>query len=121
MDSTLISVNDSILASIKKLLGIEDDYIHFDTDVILNINSALMTLNQLGVGPTGGFVITDRTQTWEDLLGPRKDFESVKTLVYLKTRLTFDPPQNSFLVEAIKQQISEQEWRINVQAEGGTV
>lgn len=108
----------SILTSIKALLGIEEHDPHFDRDIIMNINGALMTLNQLGVGPQEGFVITSEQQTWASLLGTRKDLEGIKMYVYLKTRLTFDPPQNSFLVDAIKQQITELEWRINVQAEG---
>jgi hypothetical protein len=112
---------ESILTSIKKLLGIEEDYIQFDTDVIIGINSALMNLNQLGIGPTEGFVVVDKTQNWTDLIGTRTDSEAVKLYVYFKTRLAFDPPQNSFLVEAINKQITELEWRLNVQAEGGTV
>lgn len=111
----------SILTSIKKLLGIEEDYTQFDADIIPHINTALMTLNQLGVGPENGFAIQDKTTVWTDFIGPRTDIEAIKTFVYFKTRLAFDPPQNSFLVEAIKQQITELEWRINIQAEGGTV
>lgn len=108
----------SILTSIKKLLGIDEEYTHFDEDIILHINSAFMSIMQLGVGPEDGFTIQDATAVWEDFAGPRKDLEAIKTLVYFKTRLAFDPPQNSFLVEAIKNQIAEHEWRINVQAEG---
>jgi len=109
---------DSILTSIKKLLGIGEEYDDFDTEVILNINAALMTLNQLAVGPKEGFVITDKTQTWVDFIGDRKDLEAIKTYIYLKTRLTFDPPQMGYLVDAIKTQIAELEWRLNVQVEG---
>ncbi len=108
----------SILTSIKTLLGIEDCDHHFDGDIIMNINGALMTLNQLGVGPPEGFSITSKQQTWASLMGDRKDLEGIKMYIYLKTRLAFDPPQSGFLVESIKQQISELEWRINVQAEG---
>lgn len=110
----------SILTSIKKLLGPEEDYTHFDTDIIIHINSAFMNLNQLGVGPKGGFTIEDKEAKWEDfILDDRKDIEGVKTYVYLKVRLIFDPPQMGYLVEAIKDQIKELEWRLNVQAEGG--
>jgi len=110
---------DSILTSIKKLLGIEEDYNQFDTDIIININSTLMALTQLGVGPVEGFSITDKTATWTEFLDGRKDLEGVKTYVYLKVRLLFDPPQTGFLVDAIKNQIAELEWRLNIQAEGG--
>lgn len=111
----------SILTSIKKLLGIEADYTHFDQDIVMYINSAFSTLAQLGVGPTTGFRIEDDQADWNNFVGDRLDLELVKTYVYLKVRLIFDPPQNSFLVDSIKNQISEHEWRLNVQAEGGTV
>lgn len=118
---------DSILTSIKKLLGIEADYDHFDVDIIMGINSALMTLNQLGVGPNTGFMITSSSETWSGLLGDRLDIEAVKMYIYLKTKLMFDPPSNSFLVDATNRQVTELEWRINIQVdtttvvEGGTV
>ena len=111
---------DSILASVKRLLGIEEEYTHFDPEIILNINAALMTLMQLAVGPKQGFIVTDDTATWQDFIGDRTDMEAVKTLVYLKVRLTFDPPQMGYLVDAITKQIAELEWRLNIQAEGGT-
>lgn len=112
---------DSILTSIKKLLGIEEEYTQFDTDIIVGINSALMTLSQLGVGLTTSFMITDKTSTWVDFLGDKNDIEGVKLHVYLKTRLSFDPPSNSFLIDAIKEQIKELEWRLNVQVEPAPV
>lgn len=105
---------DSILVSIKKLLGVDEYCDHFDTDIIIHINSALMVLNQLGVGPSTGFVVTSNSETWSDFLGENKAIESVKTYVYLKTRLVFDPPQTSSVIDAINRQISELEWRINV-------
>ena len=110
---------ESILESIKKLLGIEASYNHFNQEIVLNINAALMFLNQLGVGPLEGFVIQDKKQKWTDFIGGRKDLEAIKTYVYLKTRLTFDPPQMGYLVDAITKQITELEWRLNVQVEGG--
>ena len=106
---------DSILISIKKVLGIEQEDTHFDPDIILSINSVLMVLNQLGIGPITGLIITGEEETWTALLGDRKDIESVKIFVYLKVRLLFDPPTNAFLVEAIERQTKELEWRINVQ------
>lgn len=112
-------VEDSILTSTKKLLGIGATDTSFDTDILMGINSALMSLQQLGVGPSTGFYISSADDLWEDLLGDRIDLEAVKIYVYLKTRLIFDPPQNSFLVESIKNQITELDFRINIQAEGG--
>lgn len=119
MDTTNIDTS-SILNSIKKLIGVGDGDLNFDTDLIMFINGVLMSLNQLGIGPPEGFSISDETQIWTDLIGTRKDLDGVRTYIYLKARLVFDPPQSSFLVEAIKQQITELEWRLNVQVEGGT-
>jgi hypothetical protein len=99
------------------MLGIPSDVVVFDVDVRININSALMALNQLGIGPYEGLFVEDDTTLWSDLLGERKDLEAVKTYIYLKTRLGFDPPANSFLVSSFKEQITELEWRLNVQAE----
>jgi len=112
-------MESSILTSIKKLLGIEEEYEHFDSDVIMYINSAFMNLNQLGIGSEEGFKIEDAEAIWEDFISERGDLEGVKSYVFLKTRLIFDPPQMGYLVEAIKDQIKELEWRLNVQAEGG--
>jgi hypothetical protein len=108
---------DSILTSVKKQLGIEEAYEHFDQDIIININTAFMILNQLGVGPEDGFVIQDKQSVWTDFIGDAKNLEAIKTYVYLKTRLTFDPPQMGYLVDAISKQINELEWRLNVQVE----
>lgn len=109
---------DSILTSIKKLLGIEEEYTHFDTDIIMHINTVFMTLQQLGVGPKNGFTITDKESTWNEFFGPEQ-LEAAKTYVYLKVRLLFDPPSNSFLVDALERHAKEIEWRLQVQAEGG--
>jgi hypothetical protein len=112
---------ESILTSIKKLLGIEASDTSFDNDIVMFINGALSNLTQLGVGPSTGYKITGATEVWTAFLGTtRFDLESVKSYVYLKVRLIFDPPQVSYLVDAIKTQIAELEWRINVQVEGGT-
>jgi hypothetical protein len=113
-------MDSSILISIKKLLGIEQEYTHFDPDIIIAINSALMALNQMGIGPSIGFMITNADEQWSDFIGDRKDLESIKTYIYLKSKLMFDPPTNSFLVEAIERQLKEYEWRINIQAEQST-
>jgi len=109
----------SILTSIKKSVGITSTDTSFDDDIIMYINSALMSVNQLGIGPSTGFYITSDEEEWADLLGDRIDLEAVKIYISLKVRLAFDPPQNSFLVDAIKNQILELEFRLNVQAEGG--
>jgi len=110
----------SILTSIKKLLGPDETDTSFDTDIIIHINTALFRLNQLGVGPSEGFSIQDKTKMWEDFVGEKKDLEAIKTYVYLKVRLVFDPPQMGYLVDAIKDQIKELEVTLNWQAEGGS-
>lgn len=111
-------MNDSILNDIKKLLGIMESYEHFDVDIIIHINTAFSTLTQLGVGPSDGFSITNKTETWADFIGDDYlKFQSVKTYIYLKVRMIFDPPSNSSATEAIKSTISELEWRLNINAE----
>lgn len=105
---------DSILGSIKKLLGITEVYDVFDKDLVMHINSVFFVLTQLGVGPTEGFTIQDETAVWDDFIPCGANLEAVKSYVYLKVRLLFDPPQSSALTEAINRQISEFEWRLNV-------
>jgi len=109
---------ESILDTIKKMLGIESDYTHFDIDIITNINTIFLNLQQIGVGPKSGFSITDNTTQWNDYISG-ENLEAVKTYIYLKVRLLFDPPTNAFLVDAMERQIREIEWRLNVQVEGG--
>lgn len=111
-------VDLSILQSIKQLLGVSGAHVHFDDEILMQINSALMTLNQLGVGPSAGVRLSTGTETWDILLGSRVDLEAVKTYVYLKVRLAFDPPQMSYFVDALKEQAKELEWRLIVQMEG---
>lgn len=106
---------ESILSSIKKLLGIDEEYTHFDEDIIMHINSVMMILNQLGVGPNEGFSISDSSATWSDFLGEDlQNFQSVKSFVYLKVRLLFDPPSSSAAIESMNRMIGEYEWRLNV-------
>jgi hypothetical protein len=105
---------ESILTSIKKLLGITAEYTHFDTDLIVHINSVLMVLNQLGVGPEEGFFIEDESSSWVDFLGDNTNIELVKTYVYLKVKLLFDPPLSSAAIDSTNRLISEFEWRLNV-------
>ena len=102
---------ESILTSIKKLLGIMSDYTNFDDDIIIHINTAFAMLNQLGVGPEGGFMIVDANSRWEDYT-TEKNLNMVKTYIYLKVRLLFDPPTSTALIESINRTLSEIEWRI---------
>lgn len=108
---------ESILMSIKKLLGISDDESYFDSDIIMHINSVFVTLNQLGVGPNKSFNIIDDNATWYDFTEYDTDLNNVKTYIYLKVRLLFDPPSNSSVLSAMERQISELEWRLNVGAD----
>ena len=110
-------MNDSILTSIKKLLGITEEYEHFDQDIITHINSVFMILNQLGVGPSNGFSITDKTAVWSDFISEGTNLESVKSYIYLKVRLLFDPPTTSAVMESMNRMISELEFRLNVSVE----
>lgn len=117
-----MSVNyNSILLSIKKMLGIQSDYLHFDPDLILCINSALAILTQLGVGPDGGFTITDASATWQDFAGEDPRLEMMKSFVHLRVRLLFDPPQNASLTDAIEKMVKELEWRVQVAADNPTI
>lgn len=108
---------DSILTSVKKALGIAEEYEHFDTDIIMHINSVFSILTQLGIGPREGFSINDKDTTWFDLIGDDKRLESVKSYVYLKVKTMFDPPTSSSVMESSNRLISELEWRLNVTAE----
>ena len=104
---------DSILTSIKKLLGLSEDYEHFDQDIIMDINSVFINnLRQIGVGPSNGFIITGKQEEWSDFSEDSILAESVKNYIYLKVKLVFDPPSNSNLVSSIERQISELEWRL---------
>ena len=111
-------MDESILDSIKKLLGIDADYTHFDIDIITHINSIFVVLYQLGVG-TEPFSITDNLTTWAEYLDGRYDLVTVKTYIYLRVRLLFDPPASSAAVEAIKETIRELEFRISVTVDPG--
>lgn len=111
-------ITNSILLTVKKMLGIAEEYHAFDLDLIININSVFLTLNQLGVGPEKPFKISSDVETWADFLGDQYgELDGVETYVYLKTRLLFDPPTNSFLVDAMQTQVAELEWRLNFQVE----
>lgn len=109
---------ESILLSIKKLLGIAAEYTHFDMDIILHVNSVFAILTQLGVGPPEGFSIQDDSAVWDDFLPSEdKQFLMVKTYIFMKAKLVFDPPTNSSHLKALEESIDEYEWRLNVAAE----
>lgn len=108
---------DSILNSIKKMIGIDEENTHFDIDVMTHINSVFTDLKQIGVGPAEGFRITGTFETWSEFTSDNIDIESVRSYMYLRVRLLFDPPTSSFLVEAMTKQADKLEWRLNVAAE----
>lgn len=109
---------DSILTSVKKILGIAEDYEAFDVDILMHINSVFSILNQLGIGPTNGFMIEDAVATWDDFIPDDPRLNTVKTYVCLRVRLLFDPPTTSYLITALETQFKELEWRLSVIREG---
>lgn len=113
-------MEDSILKSIKSMLGPDSEHPEFDTDIIIHINTALATLTQIGVGRSKGYRITGYTETWSDFLGDAEDLDSAKTYVYCKVKMVFDPPANSTLATAMKEVCNEIEWRLNVAVDPGT-
>lgn len=109
-----MAVEESIFKSIKSLLGPDADYEVFDSDILIFINGAIATLTQLGIGPSGGFRITGESETWSDFVGNYDDLDSVKTYIYLKVKLVFDPPASSSVMSAYQETCKELEWRLNV-------
>lgn len=110
-------MSNSILTSTKKILGIEDEYNAFDLDILTHINSVFSTLNQLGLGPVEGFMVEDALTEWSDFTNDDMRLNAIKTYVYLRVRMLFDPPTTSYHISAIKEQIQELEWRLNVERE----
>jgi hypothetical protein len=110
-------MSDSILISTKKALGIDASYTAFDPDIIMHINSVFGILNDLGLGPINGFMIEDDTALWDDYLEGDLNLNSVKTYIYLRVRMLFDPPQTSYLINALEAQYKELEWRLSVRRE----
>lgn len=109
-------ITQSILLTVKKMLGVSEEYHAFDIDIITDINAVFLTLNQLGVGPILPYSITGDEETWQDFLGEQYDYlAGVQTYVYQRVRLLFDPPTNSFLVDAMKKSCEEFEWRFSIQ------
>lgn len=113
-----MEISESILTSIKKLLGIDENYTHFDADIVMHINSVFSILTQMGVGPANGFSISGKDEPWSAFITDKPNiFSLVKSYVYMKVRLLFDPPLSSAAIESINRQISEFEWRLFVAAD----
>lgn len=112
-----VRVEDSILLSTKKSLGLDPSVTDFDPDIIMCINTALNILTQLGVGPIDGFSISSEEDTWEQFIGEEPRLNMVKTYIFMKTKMIFDPPTIGGLMTAYQEQIKELEWRINVQVD----
>lgn len=110
-------MNPSILGSVKKTLNLQPDYTAFDEDILMHINTVFSTLHQLGVGPSLGFMIENDDATWDQFIGDDPRLNHVKSYVYLRVRLLFDPPTTGYHVQALREQIEEFEWRLNVQRE----
>ena len=111
-------IMDSILNNVKKLLGIDSDDDSFDVDVMTIINSTILSLAQMGIGPSNGFIVTSIENEWTDwIVTPTVNLEAVKTYLYLKTKLIFDPPTNSTVIEAFNKSLSELEWRMMLAVE----
>jgi hypothetical protein len=108
---------ESILATIKKMLGITADCTHFDSEIIVHINTVMLTLSQIGVGEDIPTSITGETETWSMVFGDMRNIEAVKTYIYIKVRLLFDPPASSYVLESLNRTASELEWRLNVQTD----
>lgn len=113
----MAELSDSILTSEKKLLGITEDYEEFDAELIVHINTIFGTLEQLGINSGTKFKIQDKFAVWTDFISDSEMIEEIKSYMYLRLRLLFDPPANSFVVNAFQEQIKEFEWRINVKGD----
>ena len=112
--------SDSILTSTKKMVGVPKEHKEFDLDIVMHINSVFSTLHQIGLGHADGFIVDDEKARWSVFLGGRRDVEFVKSYMYTKVRLLFDPPTTSFAIESLNKTALEYEWRINVAAESIT-
>ena len=110
-------MEDSILVSIKKLLGIASEYENFDQDIIMHINTVFMVLHQLGVGPANGYMIENKGNIWSEFVKDKDNLNAVKSYIHLKVKILFDPPLNSAVLAALKESINELEFRLLVQAE----
>ena len=109
---------ESILTTVKNLLGIDEEDVSFDTDVIVSINTAIPSLSQMGIGPPNGFIVISADNTWSEYIGDSLvNLEGVKTYLYLKTKLIFDPPTNSTVIQSIENNLKELEWRMMLAVE----
>lgn len=108
---------NSILDEIKKMLGLASDYTAFDSDVVIHVNTAIMALQQMGVGISDPFYISGKQEVWDDFLDGREDLEAVKTYIYLRVRMAFDPPTSSAVIDSMNRTMNELEWRLNVRAD----
>lgn len=113
-------MSDSILDSTKRALDVPLDYDVFDQNIIMHINSVFATLNQIGIGPPEGFEIEDKNATWQSFIGTNVRYNSLKSYMYLRVRMLFDPPATSFLIDALTKQKDELEWRLSALREAGT-
>lgn len=111
-------MDQSILNSVKKMVGVDPSLTVFDLDILTHINSVFADLEQLGIGPADGFMIEDDVPTWDAFFGDDNRLSSIKSYVYFRVRLMFDPPQTSYLIESFDKQIAKMEWRLNVTREG---
>lgn len=114
-------MSDSILTSIKKLIGISEDDAGFDLDLIFHINSVFLILYQIGVGPEIPFSISDKTTTWSDFIPDISKLEAIKTYMFLKVKMIFDPSTSSIVLESQKNLLSELEWRLNLEVDPGFI
>lgn len=114
-------MEQSILTTIKKMLGITKEYTHFDQDIIMHINSVFMILNQMGVGPAKAYSISGETESWDEFMADDDMLHAVKSYIYLKVKILFDPPSSSSIMDSINRGINELEWRLNVSAENNVV
>jgi len=114
-------MDTSILNSTKKILGIAEDYTAFDDDIITHINTVFATLTQIGIGPPEGFEIEDAQEVWSDFIDEDPRFNSIRSYVFLKVRMLFDPPTTSYLIDSMERQILELEWRLNVTHENDSI
>lgn len=110
-------MSESILTSTKKILGVPESETAFDLDIMTHINSALMILSQLGVGPEEGLAIVDDSMLWDRVTQGDNMLNTVKSYVYLRVRILFDPPSTSFVLKAMEEQLKEMEWRLNLHRE----
>lgn len=113
-----MNTDSSILLSIKKLLGIPQEQTNFDTDIIIHINTVIANLTQMGIGPSEGYSITGDSETWEDYIRNDKLISQIRTYIYIKVRLVFDPPSNSALTQSFSEQAKELEVRMYTQIGG---